>query len=134
MIPFAETERLIIRGIQESDLDKVAYFWFMALWPATDALEQLVAMYDDPRSQRSGPPPVVPKAALIRKMFVEPDTSAAFNLDCIIEAKAPLSADDDDRFVGNVALTLSTGAVKNRDAMFGIVLRTSPACAINVAS
>jgi hypothetical protein len=83
-------------------------------------MRQIAAFMDDPRLQRTGPDAVVPKRAQL-----EQQTRAFLSqlvMSCILEAKNPLSSEDDDRWVGTIHLFSVPGREQHRDTFFGIAL------------
>jgi hypothetical protein len=83
-------------------------------------MRQIAAFMDDPRIQRTSPDAVVPKRAQL-----EQQTRAFLSksvMSCILEAKEPLSAEDDDRWVGNIHLFSVPGFEQHQDTFFGITL------------
>jgi hypothetical protein len=86
-------------------------------------MRQIAAFMDDPRIQRTGPDAVVPKCAQL-----EQQTRAFLSksvMSCILEAKKPLSSEDDDTWVGNIHLFSVPGFEQHRDTFFGIALGES---------
>jgi hypothetical protein len=97
---FAETTSLRIRGYRASDLDKI------------------VALFNDPRTQRGDPGYVVPGSETKGRKEVE-EFVPQLLMFCVLEAKTPL--DDGSDWVG-VCTLKNRGSPKNRNSMFGICL------------
>jgi RimJ/RimL family protein N-acetyltransferase len=98
--PFAETSRLRIRSLRDSDIPLVA------------------TLYNDPHTSRTNPTWVVPKpdSALQKELSERIPTALLYS---VIEAKEPL--EDGNDWVGVVMLSFD-GSPKNRDVEMAICL------------
>jgi RimJ/RimL family protein N-acetyltransferase len=97
---FAETKSLRIRGVQDSDLDK------------------LVALYNDPRSSRTGLDYVVPQNEVALRKKLEEQTQKSL-MYCILETKEPL--EDGSNWAGATSIWVYRSP-KNRDVALMIGL------------
>jgi RimJ/RimL family protein N-acetyltransferase len=110
-IPFAETSRLRLRSYRDTDLDK------------------LIALVDDPRTQRTAFGYTVPKAHKLKDVFIKYLEGALLFI--VIEAKEPVAiiqthgdvtgSSHKSDWVGYMTLN-TPEIVKNRDAEFAIAL------------